>query len=83
MCYPVSCKGFVPSHSEAPTPVKFFPYFQGTYLAVAASLNGGNVLEAFVKMVQQWFQTFGKYWQDTSVLTSCLVNNGMAKNVLI
>lgn len=40
-------------------PVEYFPYFDGRYLAVAASLNGGNALAAFVRMVQQWTLELG------------------------
>lgn len=39
--------------------VEYFPYFKNKYLAVAASLNGGNSLATFVKMVQQWTMTLG------------------------
>ncbi|NXR98262.1 SHPK Sedoheptulokinase, partial [Oxylabes madagascariensis] len=52
--------GFQPP--EAPDPssaVTYFPYFNGDYLAVAASLNGGNVLATFVGMVAQWAQELG------------------------
>ena len=37
------------------SPIEFFPYMEGRYLAVAASLTGGNALAAFVKMVQAAF----------------------------
>jgi len=40
-------------------PVEYFPYFDGKYLAVAASLNGGNTLAAFVRMLQQWTLELG------------------------
>ncbi|XP_030818835.1 sedoheptulokinase [Camarhynchus parvulus] len=56
--------GFQPP--EAPDPssaVTYFPYFNGDYLAVAASLNGGNVLATFVGMVAQWAQELGKSCQ--------------------
>ncbi|XP_063983315.1 sedoheptulokinase-like [Diachasmimorpha longicaudata] len=39
--------------------IEYFPYFGGEYLAVAASLNGGNTLASFVKMVQQWTMDLG------------------------
>jgi len=55
----VNCDSFVPMRPEVPSPVSYFPYFDGKFLAVAASLNGGNNLKAFVKMLRQWFQTFG------------------------
>ncbi|WAR02224.1 SHPK-like protein [Mya arenaria] len=54
----LDCEGFVPRKPEVPSPVSYFPYFNSTFLAMAASLNGGNNLKAFVKMIQQWFQTF-------------------------
>lgn len=40
--------------------VEYFPYFDGQYLAVAASLNGGNVLAAFVDTMRQWTATLGQ-----------------------
>ena len=54
--------------------VEYFPYFGKTYLAVAASLNGGNCLAAFVKMLQQWAVDLGlsinqsKIWDKTIAL---------------
>ncbi|KAJ0174524.1 hypothetical protein K1T71_009632 [Dendrolimus kikuchii] len=39
--------------------IEHLPYFNNTYLVVAASLNGGNVLATFVKMLQQWMLSFG------------------------
>lgn len=48
---------------ETPDPssaVTYFPYFDGDYLAVAASLNGGNVLATFVDMVARWTEELGK-----------------------
>ena len=60
---------------EPPTQVgttyEYFPYFGGTYVAVAASLNGGNCLAAFVKMLQSWTVDLGlsinqsKIWEKT------------------
>lgn len=53
---------------SSPSPIEYFPFFK-SYLAVAASLNGGNVLAAFVRMVQQWSLDLGfsvpqsKIWQ--------------------
>ncbi|XP_066419537.1 sedoheptulokinase isoform X2 [Molothrus aeneus] len=60
--------GFQPP--EAPDPssaVTYFPYFNGDYLAVAASLNGGNVLAAFVGMVAQWAQELGFQVQESAI----------------
>ncbi|XP_026321302.1 sedoheptulokinase-like isoform X2 [Hyposmocoma kahamanoa] len=39
--------------------IEHLPYFNNTYLVVAASLNGGNVLATFVKMLQQWMLDLG------------------------
>jgi sedoheptulokinase len=39
--------------------VEYFPYFDSSYLAVGASLNGGNVLASFVHSLQNLLQTFG------------------------
>ncbi|CAH0400984.1 unnamed protein product [Chilo suppressalis] len=39
--------------------IEHLPYFNNNYLVVAASLNGGNVLATFVKMLQQWMLEFG------------------------
>lgn len=49
-------------------------YFNNTYLIVAASLNGGNVLATFVQMLQQWMLEFGfpipqaKVWEKLIAL---------------
>ncbi len=37
----------------------FFLLLQNTDLAVAASLNGGNVLASFVTMIEDWTRTLG------------------------
>ena len=47
-----------PSYPES---VDYFPYFNGQYLALAASLNGGNVVSEFVTMLQGWFKEFCKF----------------------
>lgn len=41
------------------SPVEYFPYFKNQFIAVAASLNGGNSLATFVKMIQQWTVDLG------------------------
>ncbi|XP_050348157.1 sedoheptulokinase-like [Nymphalis io] len=54
--------------------IEHLPYFNNTYLVVAASLNGGNVLATFVKMLQQWMIEFGfpipqsKLWEKLIAL---------------
>ena len=50
---------FVPPESDITSTIEYFPYFKGRYLAVAASLAGGNVMAAFVKMLQQWTHELG------------------------
>ena len=47
---------------------------QGRYIAVAASLTGGNALAAFVRMVQQWCMELGCRWPDINTYT-CTVND--------
>lgn len=72
--------GFQPP--EAPDPssaVSYFPYFNGDYLAVAASLNGGNVLAAFVGMVAQWTQELGKSFQGELKLKTEVDHQGTRK----
>lgn len=54
--------------------IEHLPYINDTYLVVAASLNGGNVLATFVKMLQQWMLEFGfpipqsKVWEKIIAL---------------
>lgn len=56
---------FRPPDSPQPTsPIAYFPYFEDTYLAVAASLNGGNVLATFVEMLAVWMRDLGVYFVD-------------------
>lgn len=64
--------------------VEHLPYFNDTYLVVAASLNGGNVLATFVKMLQQWMLEFGfpipqsKVWEKLITLGSDAPNSTMS-----
>ncbi|KAL1451315.1 hypothetical protein WDU94_005704, partial [Cyamophila willieti] len=39
--------------------IEHFPYFNGKYIAVGASMNGGNCLATFVCTLQAWFKEFG------------------------
>lgn len=50
---------FQPQPTPIPPPLAYFPYFNERYLAVGASLNGGNALATFVKMLQQWTLDLG------------------------
>ncbi|CAG0914471.1 unnamed protein product [Notodromas monacha] len=40
-------------------PIQYWPYFGKTYLAVAASLNGGNVLAKWIAMFSEVFKLVG------------------------
>ncbi|KAJ7308804.1 hypothetical protein JRQ81_008071 [Phrynocephalus forsythii] len=52
--------GYEPGDSPEPvSPVAYYPYFGKRYLAVAASLNGGNVMATFVKMLLRWTAELG------------------------
>lgn len=67
--------GFQPPETPDPSSaVTYFPYFNGDYLAVAASLNGGNVLATFVDMVSQWMEELGKLVKDCYGLKLRLIN---------
>ena len=64
--------GFQPPETPDPVaPVAYFPYFDRTYLAVAASLNGGNVLATFVHMLVQWMADLGKGGPFSGVFSAC------------
>jgi len=54
-------EGFTPAADTIDTSsaVEYVPFFDGRYLSETASLNGGNVLAAFVNMLRSWFQEFG------------------------
>ncbi|KAJ8342892.1 hypothetical protein SKAU_G00328200 [Synaphobranchus kaupii] len=56
-----------PATPEAYSPVSYFPYFDGSYLAVAASLNGGNVMATFVEMLSVWMKELGTDVDDSTV----------------
>ncbi|KAL2095053.1 hypothetical protein ACEWY4_009772 [Coilia grayii] len=60
--------GFTPSCvPDALSPIAYFPYFNGSYLAVAASLNGGNVMATFVGMLTSWMNELGVEISESSV----------------
>ncbi|NWI95551.1 SHPK Sedoheptulokinase, partial [Pitta sordida] len=62
--------GFQPPETPDPSSaLTYFPYFNGDYLAVAASLNGGNVLATFVGMVAQWTEELGLHVQESAIYT--------------
>lgn len=51
-----------PEFPQPASSVSYFPYFYNSYLAVAASLNGGNVMAAFVEMLTSWMRELGMYF---------------------
>ncbi|XP_041947104.1 sedoheptulokinase isoform X2 [Alosa sapidissima] len=60
--------GFAPDCvPDALSPIAYFPYFSGSYLAVAASLNGGNVMATFVGMLTSWIKDLGVEISETSI----------------
>ncbi|XP_069339560.1 sedoheptulokinase isoform X1 [Eulemur rufifrons] len=60
--------GFQPAQTPDPAaPVTYFPYFDRTYLGVAASLNGGNVLATFVHMLAEWMADLGLEVEESTV----------------
>ncbi|XP_062844700.1 sedoheptulokinase [Trichomycterus rosablanca] len=64
---------FVPPRVPDPlSPVTYFPYFHHTYLAVAAALNGGNVLATFVDMLTSWMKEFGVEVNESEVYTKLI-----------
>ncbi|KFP11940.1 Sedoheptulokinase, partial [Egretta garzetta] len=65
--------GFQPPETPDPSSaVTYFPYFNGDYLAVAASLNGGNVIAMFVDMVAQWTEELGLQVQESAIYTKII-----------
>ncbi|XP_069471297.1 sedoheptulokinase isoform X2 [Ambystoma mexicanum] len=72
--------GFKPADRPDPgAAVAYFPYFHNHYLAVAASLNGGNVLAEFVRMLIQWTADLGHEVTDTTVYAR-IINAALACN---
>lgn len=47
-------KNYKPKLKPLVSPIEYYPFFDTEFLAVAASLNGGNVLSGFVQMVKAW-----------------------------
>ncbi|KAM4619907.1 sedoheptulokinase [Polymixia lowei] len=56
-----------PDVPQPASSISYFPYFDGSYLAVAASLNGGNVLATFVGMLGEWMKELGVEVSDSSL----------------
>ncbi|XP_044139673.1 sedoheptulokinase isoform X2 [Bufo gargarizans] len=61
-------EGFQPEDHPSPAEaVTYFPYFKDRYLAVAASLNGGNVFASFVTTLAQWTAELGLEISDSDI----------------
>jgi len=56
---PVEFKPSLVDQEAVHSPVEYFPYFEKRFIAVAASLTGGNALAAFIRMIQQWVMQLG------------------------
>ncbi|XP_063448760.1 sedoheptulokinase-like isoform X2 [Mytilus trossulus] len=67
LAFPVRNDELLPLTADSKCPVQYFPYFEDSYLAIAASLNGGNVLANFVSMLQGWMKCFGCNIEDDKV----------------
>lgn len=66
--------GFEPSvkKEELTSTVDYLPYFGSRYVAVAASLSGGNVMAAFVRTLQQWTHELGVSVPQAKIWTTLL-----------
>ncbi|KAG8280223.1 hypothetical protein J6590_086532 [Homalodisca vitripennis] len=64
--------GFNTDQIDSTSPVEYFPYFEGKYLAVATALNGGNALATFVQMLQQWTLDLGFNMPQSAVWNKLL-----------
>ncbi|KAJ7997085.1 hypothetical protein DPEC_G00225260 [Dallia pectoralis] len=56
-----------PNYADPTSTISYFPYFDGSYLAVAASLNGGNVMASLVGMLSGWISDLGLELSDSSL----------------
>uniref|UniRef100_UPI00398EF05C sedoheptulokinase n=1 Tax=Pristiophorus japonicus TaxID=55135 RepID=UPI00398EF05C len=61
-----------PARPDPTASVAFYPYLDGIYLAVAASLNGGNVLSSFVGMLKQWVQELGLEVPESTIYSQSI-----------
>ncbi|XP_044286315.1 sedoheptulokinase [Varanus komodoensis] len=65
--------GFKPAQTPDPrSPVAYYPYFGDSYLAVAASLNGGNVMAAFVSTLLGWTAELGVQVSETDLYSQVI-----------
>ena len=55
--------------SNLPKSITIFPYFDDKVLLVAASLNGGNVLDTFVESLLNWYTQLNMQSDEDKVLS--------------
>uniref|UniRef100_A0A8K9V8Y7 Uncharacterized protein n=1 Tax=Oncorhynchus mykiss TaxID=8022 RepID=A0A8K9V8Y7_ONCMY len=70
---------FTPPNIADPTSsISYFRYFDGSYLAVTASLNGGNVVAILVAMLSGWMNELEVEVSDSSLyeIPRCLTIRG-------
>ncbi|XP_069556790.1 sedoheptulokinase [Brachyistius frenatus] len=56
-----------PDCPQPASSISYVPYFDDSYLAVAASLNGGNVLATFVETLTSWMKELGAELSDSGL----------------
>lgn len=61
-----------PSSPDPLSSVAYFPYFNGSHLAVAASLNGGNAMATFVRMLGSWMKEFGLEVSESTIYSQLI-----------
>ncbi|XP_008426303.1 sedoheptulokinase [Poecilia reticulata] len=54
-----------PNSPQLGSSISYFPYFDSSYLAVAAALNGGNALATFVETLTAWMKELGVEPRDS------------------
>ena len=80
VCFIIERDKYDQLKSSLPKSITIFPFFENKVLLVAASLNGGNVLDNFVDMIIKWNNDLG-YTNDlnessTNDLWSKLIDLG-------
>ncbi|XP_048872877.1 sedoheptulokinase isoform X1 [Brienomyrus brachyistius] len=68
-----------PRVPDPSSPVSYFPYFDGVFLAVAASLNGGNAVATFVDMLTAWMKELGVEISSSSIYSQ-MIEAGLNQN---
>ncbi|KAK3084718.1 hypothetical protein FSP39_017963 [Pinctada imbricata] len=69
----------LPVTPDPESSVQYFPYFDGIYIAVAASLNCGNVLAGYVSMIQKWMANLGVNIDETKIWQNFLTQSADIK----